>query len=184
MLAIRSGIPLALQARKRRRGTKDYSTPAGSSSTSSSASAGVGGPTSRKRNSTGGSKKGDLGVRKDLTLPTAPTAEEDNVFQSEDSSSGIIPGGAGQADSIFADSDCGLTLHGGNSSGNNNPGSEIITDGGGEGIIGAGEQNLGLDDDDITEQEEDVIPHKGKSVNCIECTMSFSTPGQLRQHVK
>ena len=161
MLAIRSGIPLALQGRKRRRGTKDY--PPNSS-----------GPTARKRNSTGGSKKGDLGVRKDLTLPTAPTAEEDNVFQSEDSLSGMPttnPNPAPVQDAPIFE----LTIHGGDS-----VVSEIADIG--QDLDQLDQSNLVLDEDDITEQDE--MSTKGKTVNCIECAMTFSTPGQLRQHVK
>ncbi len=61
MLAIRSGIPLALQSKKRKRNLN---------------------PKSTSEKSVKESKvKGDLGIRKDLTLPTAPTAGEDNVFQ-------------------------------------------------------------------------------------------------------
>lgn len=65
MLAIRSGISLLLQSKKRKR-TKEDATDVGNHSPSSS------------------SKKGDLGIRKDLTLPSAPKPGEDNVFQSDD----------------------------------------------------------------------------------------------------
>lgn len=60
MLAIRSGVPLALQGKK------------------------------RKRNSNNNNKKRpELEVRKDLTLPTAPTAGEDNVFQPDDNGNNV-----------------------------------------------------------------------------------------------
>ncbi len=56
MLAIRSGVPLALQNKRKRKKLKDFPLKISS-------------------------KKGDLGVRKDLTLPSAPTPGEDNVFR-------------------------------------------------------------------------------------------------------
>ena len=63
MLAIRSGIPLALQ-NKRRRQNKSLEKRRASPSSATSA----------------GPKRGEVGVRKDLTLPSAPTPGEDNVF--------------------------------------------------------------------------------------------------------
>lgn len=182
MLAIRSGIPLALQGRKRRRGTRDFS---------------PSGPTARKRNSTGGSKKGDLGVRKDLTLPTAPTAEEVNVFQSEDST----PNATGKdnhdpnvqaipVDPIFTG--CELSVV------HSEIAREIVVSA--EDILTSSgdvdhadpigqdhfilEDDTREDEDDIAADDKDEKRRKTAVVNCIECEMEFATQGQLRLHVK
>eukprot|EP00094_Tigriopus_californicus_P007796 TCALIF_07508-PA protein Name:"Similar to Zfp26 Zinc finger protein 26 (Mus musculus)" AED:0.37 eAED:0.37 QI:0/0/0/0.37/1/1/8/0/1106 len=100
MLAIRSGIPLALQTKKRKRTKDDPPECENSIST-----------TKMPASPVSSSKKGDLGIRKDLTLPSAPKPGEDNVFQSEDQTrdSNALQFPVVQ---LEEDEDCELTIRG------------------------------------------------------------------------
>ena len=127
MLAIRSGIPLALQ-RKQRKMRKSSSSPAASTSQQQ-----------QQQQQQPQRKKSDLGIRKDLTLPTAPSVSGANLFQSDEDESLI----------------------------------DITLD----------------DDEDDEEPIEDldqvqVVNVKEKKYQCVECTMTFITESELRNHSK
>ena len=150
MLAIRSGIPL--HRRQRHQSACDTQSVGGSPKSPLRTA------NTRTRKSTGGNKRSDhLGIRKDLTLPTAPTAEEDNVFQPDEAQQSIRKFPPVELD---VNVDCELRIHGNNETRNS------------------------ASPEDLSANTAESDESKVRDMRCLQCDMTFSSQQQLRQHVK
>lgn len=135
MLAIRSGVPLALQNKKKKQSKKQSET-------------------------TSGVGKGDFGVRKDLTLPSAKSSTSQvNVFEEEEDANGFRSFPVIRLDDS---NDCELVIHGANDN----------------------IRSFNASTSESAAAKPASFKSLTKDYQCVECTMEFEREHNLRQHVR